>query len=319
MHISEGEGRALRGLLESASGDIVIRLDSAGFVQHASANAADLGLDLASLLLMPHISDFTTPDRAREVAGYVASVFANEERPGWLEFPVLVRAAPEGGDDARAAQGTCRWYALGLRLIDHDNDAPPSALGLLSPVHHTRLLDSEMAARALTDPVTGLANRHAFCASLRRHLGTGGTPTIAVFAVDRMRALIMQYGQATADEILWGFGRFLDSMVVPGQELAQLDDERFAVLLPAMPLRAARAWTADVLQTFAGLAMGPRTRTPELTASAGLARVELSVDWTLRQAELGLVMARAGGGMQARVCGRPIRAEGGGAAVVIRH
>ena len=36
--------------------------------------------------------------------------------------------------------------------------------------------------------------------------------------------------------------------------------------------------------------------------------MELNVDWTLRQAELGLVMARAGGGMRAGLSGHSGRA-----------
>ena len=92
-------------------------------------------------------------------------------------------------------------------------------------------------------------------------------------------------------------------MVLPGHTLAQIDSERFGVLLPGVSISRARAWADDTLKTFSGLAASSSSRTPELSASAGLARVEMNVDWTLRQAELGLVMARAGGGMRASVCG----------------
>jgi PleD family two-component response regulator len=130
---------------------------------------------------------------------------------------------------------------------------------------------------------------------------------VAVFAVDGMRALLLRYGQRTADEVLWGFAKFLETMALPGHELAQLDGERFAVLLPEMTARAAREWAQDVVETFAGLAAPApspaRPKAPQLTASAGLARVECTVDWTLREAELGLVLARAGGGRQVMVAG----------------
>ncbi len=130
---------------------------------------------------------------------------------------------------------------------------------------------------------------------------------IAVFAVDSMRALMMRYGQRTADEVLWGFAKFLETMALSGHELAQLDGERFAVLLPEMTSRSAREWCEDVVATFAGLASPAsnhaRSKGTHLTASAGLARVECTVDWTLREAELGLVLARAGGGRQVAVAG----------------
>jgi diguanylate cyclase len=70
------------------------------------------------------------------------------------------------------------------------------------------------------------------------------------------------------------------------------------VLLPDMTARHAREWAQDVVETFSALAAPASTKSPQLTASAGLARVECTVDWTLREAELGLVLARAGGGRQ---------------------
>ena len=92
-------------------------------------------------------------------------------------------------------------------------------------------------------------------------------------------------------------------MALSEHELAQLDGERFAVLLPDMTARPAREWAEDVIETFAGLAAPASAKAPQLTASAGLARVECTVDWTLREAELGLVLARAGGGRQVAVAG----------------
>jgi PleD family two-component response regulator len=191
---------------------------------------------------------------------------------------------------------------LSLRAIDHDDGTPQGALGLLRSVQHKHPMGGEQGSHAAPDPHTGLASRHTFCASLARGLDHCEQQSMAIFAVDRMRAIFMQYGQTTSDEIRWGFAKFLETMTRPDQELAQIDDQRFGVILPDMSLRAAREWATDVLETFAGLTTPSSSRSPELTASAGLARVEISVDWTMRQAELGLVMARAGGGMQAAVC-----------------
>jgi PleD family two-component response regulator len=180
---------------------------------------------------------------------------------------------------------------------------PDGALCLMRSVQQVRSLEGELHARAVTDPLTGLANRAAFCASLRRHLALGGGQMVAIFAVDAMRALLLRYGQRTADEVVWGFAKFLETMALPGHELAQLDGERFAVVLPEMTSRGAREWAEEVVETFAGLASGVSPKAPQLTASAGLARIACTVDWTLREAELGLVLARAGGGSQVAVAG----------------
>lgn len=301
--LNEVEGHVLHGLLEETCGDIVIRLDRHGFIVHASANIAELGVDVRGALLLPHITDLAEPDHAAFLCEHVTGVLGGCTQGRWVEFPVIAC-----DDRATCRETQCqRWYAMSLKPMCDAQGTPDGALGLMRSVQQLRSLEGELHTRAVTDPLTGLSNRTAFCASLRRHLARGGGQVVAVFAVDGMRALLMRYGQRTADEVLWGFAKFLETMALPGAELAQLDGERFAVLLPGMTTRAAREWAADVVETFAGLGAPPpgagRPKAPQLTASAGLARVECTVDWTLREAELGLVLARAGGGRQVAAAG----------------
>lgn len=297
--LNDVEGHVLHGLLEEYSGDIVIRLDSHGFIVHASANIAELGHDFTSALLLPHITELAIREHAAHLGEHVAAALAGETAGGWIEFPVI----------ACAERDTCRhlycqrWYALSLRPMRRADGTLDGAMCLMRSVQQVRSLEGELHARAVTDPLTGLANRAAFCAHLRRHLAQGGGQMVAVFAVDGMRALLMRYGQRTADEVTWGFAKFLETMAMPGHELAQLDGERFGVLLPDMTARTAREWAEDAITTFAGIAAPAAAKAPQLTASAGIARVECTVDWTLREAELGLVLARAGGGSKVAVAG----------------
>lgn len=297
--LSDVEGRVLHGLLEETSGDIVVRLDRRGFIIHASANVTELGLDCSAALLLPHITDLAERDHAAFVGAHVTTALAGRAQGGWVEFPVIACA---NRDTCREPQCQ-RWYALSLRPVFDASGVVEGALCLMRSVQQLRSLEGELHARAVTDPLTGLANRQAFCASLRRHLAGGGGQQVAVFAVDGMRALLLRYGQRTADEVLWGFAKFLETMALPGHEVAQLDGERFGVLLPEMTSRGAREWAQDVVETFSALAAPASAKAPQLTASAGLARVEYTVDWTLREAELGLVMARAGGGQRVGVGG----------------
>ncbi len=295
--LSDVEGRVLHGLLEETSRDIVVRLDRRGFIVHVSANFTDLGLDISGALLMPHITDLAQRDHTAFLGAHVTTALAGRMQGGWVEFPVT---ACQEHDHCREPQCQ-RWYALSLRPMFDSTGAVEGALCLMRSVQQLRSLEGELHARAVTDPLTGLANRQAFCASLRRHLAGGGGQIVAVLAVDGMRALLMRYGQRTADEVQWGFAKFLETMALPGHEVAQLDGERFGVLLPEMTSRHAREWAQDVVETFSALAAPASAKAPQLTASAGLARVECTVDWTLREAELGLVLARAGGGRQVAV------------------
>ncbi|NQX93412.1 MAG: GGDEF domain-containing protein [Erythrobacter sp.] len=303
--MSLAEGAALHGLLEEVTGDIVVRVDRQGFIENASSNIAEIGYDLSQLLLKPHLIDLAEPEHSSDLKTRVDAVLsgAADENGSvdWFEFPV--GAIRYGEPEEAAVLPT--WYALSLRALTDDDGAVSGAIGLLRSVERKRALEGEVHTRALIDPLTGLANRHAFCASLRRQLVNAHDGAIALFEIDRMRAVFMQYGQRTADEIIWGFAKFLETMVGEDYELAQFDGERFCVILAGLSRQASRSWAEDVLKTFASLTLTTSARSPRLSASAGLARVEGSVDLTLRQAELALVMARARGGMQVAECVNP--------------
>ena len=150
-----------------------------------------------------------------------------------------------------------RWYALSLKPLEPMTAFRKAPSDCCVRLQHKHALEDEINARAQSDPLTGLANRHTFCAYLRRTIAEDSENAMAVLAIDGLRAVFMQYGQRTADEIQWGFAKFIQAMTInerqPGHEVAQLDGERFAVLLPGMSVKQARAWTQDVLDTFAGL------------------------------------------------------------------
>lgn len=298
----------LRDVKNGSAREIFVQLDQAGFVVNASQNAEHLGIDLQSLLLMPHIADFAIGDHQRVITRYFQQVMAGQPDEQEIEFPVkLARRLDESEatdpEDAEARlDDDQHWYSLTLRRLDCDAEHAVGALGTLQSVQHKYATPQLSPNGAISDPFTGLADRRSFVGSLTSRIAMDETVSTVILAIDGMRAIFMQYGQGTADEIRWGFARFLETMTEPNHSLAQIDDERFGVILPGVPPKEAREWAADTLQVFGRLAMPSTGREPELSASAGIARAELSAEWTIRQAELGLVMARSAGGMQTAIC-----------------
>ncbi|MEO1220719.1 MAG: diguanylate cyclase [Pseudomonadota bacterium] len=283
--------------IDAPVSEIIVQIDPDGFVVSASSNTAQLGVDLSSMLLMPHVADFAVPDHQAQVKRYVQNVIEGDCGAQVVEFPVIhsdTSECDEGGNQ--------HWYSLELRCLDSDTGGSAGALGVLQSVQHKYEAHEQKPDGVISDPFTGLADRRSFISSLIGSIAINETASVAVFAIDSMRAIFMQYGQGTADEIRWGFARFLEAMTEPQQSLAQIDEERFGVVLPGLSPRQARKWANDTLKVFSGLASPSSGREPELSASAGIARADLGAEWTLRQAELGLVMARAAGGMQAAIC-----------------
>lgn len=292
MGWSESERAVLHGLLADGAGDIVVRLNAQGFIEQGSDSLTGLGVDLAQMLLPPHVAELADSRYAGDVSRHFEAVMRNVDPPAWIEF----RAKTCGLESDCIHSDCARWYALSLRPLVDDHGQVLGAIGLLRSIERVRNLEDELYATALTDPLTGLVNRQAFLARLEEELRSARGGIIALLAIDRMRALFMQYGQRAADELNWGFAKFLQAMTLPGSELGQIDGERFAVILPGMTADAARGWSDDVLRTFSSLALPASGKAPRLTASVGLAQIGTSVDWTMQQAELALIMARAGGG-----------------------
>ncbi|MEL6876614.1 MAG: diguanylate cyclase [Pseudomonadota bacterium] len=294
--LSATEGTVLHGLLAEAAGDIVIKLDEYGFIEHASPNIAAVGIDLSQMLFHPHVADLACSTHVDALRGYVAAALAEECRPGPFEFPVAKQDEDRSHLDRK-------WHALSLRPVLNDDGSAGGALGLLRSVDQRRVLENELHASTTTDVLTGLGNGKLFSAKLRRALKAPEQSVLAMFEIDRFRAILMQYGQSAADEVLWAFAQFLQAMSQPGQELAHLHGGRFGVILSDMNAEAARIWCDDVLETFAALAVGATSSEPRLSASVGLTALDTNVDDAYKHAELALVMARASGGMRVGISG----------------
>lgn len=289
--------------------DIIVRLDNAGFVLEASGATEGLGIDLGAQLLMPHIADLAAPSARSEVADYFEQVVAGKVQPAGIEFAVVPSPECTESYDQNSSShahhspsGQTQRYNLTLSLIEADRGEVLGAIGTLHPIEPAPVQVQSNFIDPFGAPVTGLANRRCLTRALSASIAARETASVAIFAMDGMRSIFMQYGQGTADEIQWGFARFLEAMVEPQHTLAQIDDERFGVILSGMRSKEARDWAAGTLQTFLGLTMTSKGGKPTFSASAGIACAQQSAEWTLRQAELGLVMARSAGGMQAAVC-----------------
>jgi len=324
MQFNDAEGRVLHGLLENASNDIVLRLDRAGFVLQTSDNASELGMDFNSLLLMPHISDFAAPGYAELVARRFAEVIGDTTSSAkygqdavadplwrgerWIEFPVLKCGAgdctnhPAGGPDNDDEDDYRRWYALCLRPIEQEDGPAQGALGLLRAIGNGRFSEDTATTSAVGTVLADPRHRFTMRSFTPSNRATRSDKSVAVFAIDRIQAIVLQHGQCAADEIKWGFSKFIAGAVDDRHELTRIDGERFGVILPGMSARRTKLWAEEVLTTFGELTATSSAEEPRLSASAGIAAFEHDLDTTMRRAELGLVMARAGGGMRAVQC-----------------
>ncbi|MBD3729350.1 MAG: GGDEF domain-containing protein [Sphingomonadales bacterium] len=286
-HFTLREGAAFYGLLAKSGSDIFIKCDRAGFIEQASPGAARLGFAPREMLIAPHIADLAAPGHAAALRDYCLSVIGGESVAPSLEL------------ELQTVAGEAAWYVLTLHALHDKRGASRGAIGILRSIDDRRRLEERLFAAAMTDPLTGLANRRAFTAMLRHLVRRDACGSLALFSLDQFRALNLRHGASEGDRLLVAFAGFLREGLRRDHIVARIGDELFAALMPADGLVAAEDLACDLVEAISsatrGAACGSGGGEVSLSVSAGVARLARSGDDTLQRAELALVLGRARG------------------------
>ncbi len=156
---------------------------------------------------------------------------------------------------------------------------------------------------ALTDALTGLANRRAFQEALEAEVARvdrHGRPASLLFLdLDHFKAVNDTHGHAVGDEVLEGFAQVLKQGCRKGDLGARIGGEEFPVLLPATARVPASLMAERVRRVVEARPLGRTVRVP-VTVSIGLATTEdlpqpPSAEELLRRADAALYRAKAEG------------------------
>jgi diguanylate cyclase (GGDEF)-like protein len=109
-----------------------------------------------------------------------------------------------------------------------------------------------LAEQALTDPLTGLANRRALLDQLERLVGEGRT-AVWFFDLDRFKVVNDSLGHAAGDALLLEVGRRLQRIEAgsPGSVCARLGGDEFVLAGPVDGASPLRGMAEDMLATLA--------------------------------------------------------------------
>lgn len=169
-----------------------------------------------------------------------------------------------------------------------------------------RELAAELAEKALTDPLTGLANREHFLG----RLGAAQPPLVLVYVdVDDFKAINDGYGHSTGDQVLQRVADRLRGCVRPGDVAARLGGDEFALLLhpPAGSGRAVE-WAQQVGQRLLArltepVQLGGRVLPGQASVgvAVGLETTSFDASALLHEADLAMYGAKAAGGSRCAV------------------
>ncbi|GAA3617364.1 hypothetical protein GCM10022223_37450 [Kineosporia mesophila] len=200
------------------SADLKIRTTPAG--RPDLAGAAIVPRPSPPMLVTPHPADTDVTERNR--------VHEEEKLPAWLVLQVTALIA--------VVVGACAVLVTVTQGVPHTSSIGAGialACLVMAGFRARTLLRSARGPqpdRDDTDPLTGLASRRALAQALAAP--GAGTGSMLLIDLDNFRDVNEALGHETGDRLLTAVGARLRSSLRPGQMLARLGGNEFAVLLP---------------------------------------------------------------------------------------
>jgi diguanylate cyclase (GGDEF)-like protein/PAS domain S-box-containing protein len=275
----------MRALLEHAH-DAVISIDAQGRVSQWNRAAERLfGWSPIETIGQP-VADLIVPPGLRgDVASLVAR-YANAERLEDAHQRVTLQAIDRSGRQLSvevsltATRVAGRWE---LTAFGHD-------------VSERREFEARLRAMALSDGLTGLANRRGFMEALEkavsRHARGGPELALLFLDLDGFKEINDEYGHHVGDMALQTFARRLESCVRKGDTVARLGGDEFTVLAEGVvSLEQARAIADKIIDAMKPPLEGQQFR---LRASIGISLYKAPADASrfLREADHAMYHAK---------------------------
>lgn len=201
-----------------------------------------------------------------------------------------------------------RWRSWVWVLLDLS--IPAQVLAALATLRQRDGLEAALAAAARHDPLTGLPNRTGFAEAASAALAAvarDGRPVAgAMLDIDFFKAINDGWGHAAGDGVLRDVATAMRNVLRPGDVLARVGGEEFALLLLGVDARGAGP-LLERLRAAAAAVPHPGAPGQCLTLSAGVAIVEgtglAALETGLRNADGALYAAKAAGRNRVMVAG----------------
>ncbi len=220
-----------------------------------------------------------------------------------------VFALEDGMGEALGRPGEeLRWRSWVWVILDLS--IPAQVLAVLKTLRQRDRLEAELAAAVRRDPLTGLPNRTGFAEAATVALAAAardGRPVAgAMLDIDFFKAINDGWGHGAGDEVLRDVAAAMRAVLRPGDVLARVGGEEFALLLPGVDVKGA-APLLERLRAAATTVPHPGAPRQRVTLSAGVAVVEgtglAALESALRTADGALYAAKAAGRNRVMVAG----------------
>lgn len=293
LNASLAEREAEFRALAEGSRDAILRLDADGIIRYASPAALALFGRAPEVLIGRHVSELAANDD-------VASVLRNLGGIDPAGGGATIGFRHDGDENRR------RWYAMAVQAAARDG-----GFGFVATVRdETDEYEREqaLARQAVTDPLTGLANRRRFDETLAgewRRAARADLPlSLLFFDADRFKLYNDTYGHARGDLCLIALARTIRTTAGRAGDLAaRFGGEEFVLLLPETDLTGAQALAERIRAAVEALAMPHAGNPPSdvVTVSIGVATAHpgrlpaAAAEDLVQRADAALYRAKSGG------------------------
>lgn len=204
----------------------------------------------------------------------------------------------------RGEDGYYHWFQLRARPMLDANGEVIRCIGTLTDVTDQKVSQERLLQDSVRDNLTGLENQELFANRLETVMALAAQsdttrPSVFHINLDEFREVIQRFGYSAGDTILLTLARRFGRLLKPGDSLARLNGDQFAIMLLAETEPKKIAAFADSLKRTLKAPVQYAGEDITLSASVGIA------SWTseykeasqlMRDAELAMIHAKRAGG-----------------------
>lgn len=203
-----------------------------------------------------------------------------------------------------SAQGLRTRLFAAQRLLQLQNNWEKDRAQLRQVAAELAVANRRLATAALTDPLTGLANRRSAMDQLQKIWSTSarsGMPlSLIILDIDHFKQINDTYGHAVGDIVLRETAEVLRKSARQGDTVSRIGGEEFLVICPSTDIKAATQAAERLRLTLESnkITIGREEKAIAVTASFGISTKQTSTadsDALVNTADLALYAAKQEG------------------------